>query len=129
MDRKRPVAGWRAATFAAALVAIMVNFLQPLAHAALRRDGGPVAAASLWGAFCITMGGEQDDQGSTPATAKIHECCLGLAHVNAVVEPPTAFVAIEPRVEVVRLTAQIDALASVVIRNGPSQPRGPPSLI
>src|SRR5262249_39305786 len=55
MDRGRPVTGWRAATFAAALFAITLNFLQPLAHAALLRDGGPVAAASLWGAFCIGM--------------------------------------------------------------------------
>jgi hypothetical protein len=129
MDRKRPVAGWRAAPFAAALFAITLNFLQPLAHAALLRDGGPVAAASLWGAFCINMGGEQNDQGSTPAVAKIHECCLGMAHAIAVAQPPTAFVVIEPRVEVVRLIAQIDALAAVGIRDGPSQPRGPPVLI
>jgi hypothetical protein len=127
MNRGRPVAGWRAATLAAALFAITLNFLQPLAHAALLREGGPVAAASLWGAFCINMGGENDAEGS-PAVAKIHECCLGLAHANAVAEPPTAFVVIEPRVEVARLTTQVDALAAVGIRDGPSQPRGPPSL-
>jgi hypothetical protein len=129
MDRKRPVAGWRAATFAAALFAITLNFLQPLAHAALLRDGGPVAAASLWGAFCINMGSEDDGQGTAPAAAKIHECCLGLAHASAVAEPPTAFVVIERRVEVVRFAAQIDALAAVGIRDGPNQPRGPPALI
>jgi hypothetical protein len=129
MDRKRPVAGWRAATFAAALFAITLNFLQPLAHAALLRDGGPVAAASLWGAFCVNMGGQDDSPGSLPAAAKIHECCLGLAHANIVAGPPTAFIVIEPRVEVIRLVAQIDALAAVGIRDGPRQPRGPPALI
>src|SRR5262249_22935269 len=127
MDRTRPVAGWRAATFAAALFAITLNFLQPLAHAALMRDGGPVAAAGLWGAFCVTMGGEDDaSQSSAPAAAKIHECCLALAHANAVAQPPTVFVFIEPRAEVIRLASQTEALAAVGIRDGPSQPRGPP---
>jgi hypothetical protein len=129
MDRKQPVAGWRAAAFAAALFAITFNFLQPLAHAALLRGAGPVAAADLWGAFCVNMGGEDDAQGSAPAVAKIHECCLGLAHATTVAPPPVAFEIVEPRVEVVRLVQQIDALASVGIRDGPSQPRGPPALI
>jgi hypothetical protein len=127
MDRGRPVAGWRAATFAAALFAITLNFLQPLAHAALLRDGGTAAAASLWGAFCLNMGGGQDEQSSVPGTAKIHQCCLGLAHANAVGQPPTAFIAVEPRLESVCLTPQVDALTAVGIRDGPSQPRGPPS--
>jgi hypothetical protein len=129
MDRTRPVAGWRAATFAAALFAITLNFLQPLAHAALLRDGGPIAAEGLWGAFCVNMGGEDEGQGSTPAAAaKIHECCLGLAHATAVAAPPTAFTLLELRVEVVRVVRQVDALAAVGIRDGPNQPRGPPSL-
>src|ERR1700749_2002687 len=110
MQRRRPVAGWRAATFAAALFAITLNFLQPLAHAALLRDGGPGAAAGVWGAFCVTRGGEDDGQGSAPSATKIHECCLGLAHASAVTPPPSAFILVERRVEVVRLTAQIDAL-------------------
>jgi hypothetical protein len=129
MDRKRPASGWRAATFAAALFAITLNFLQPLAHAALLRDGGPVAAASLWGAFCVNMTGQDDNQGSVPGAAKIHDCCLGLAHASIVAGPPTVFVVIEPRVEVIRLIAQIEALAAVGIRDGPGQPRGPPSHV
>ena len=44
MDRKRPDQGWRAAAFAAALFAITLNFLQPLAHAAMLRGGGTQAA-------------------------------------------------------------------------------------
>ena len=79
MDRKRPASGWRAATFAAALFAITLNFLQPLAHAALMRDGGPMAV-SLWTSMCTPSTGQDDAQDSMPAAGKMHECCLGLAH-------------------------------------------------
>ena len=129
MDRKHSVAGWRAATFAAALFAITLNFLQPLAHAAMMRAGGMDAAASLWGAFCMPAAGEDDTQSSAPAATKIHECCLGLAQAPALAEPPGAFVLVEPIAVVVRFTAAVDALAAVGIRDGPSQPRGPPSLV
>ena len=128
MDRRRPVAGWRAATFAAALFAITLNFLQPLAHAALLRDGGPVAVASRWGAFCISMGGDQDDPASVLAAAKIHECCLGLAQAQALAAPSSAFILVEPVVVVVRFAVEPDALSPLGIRDGPSQPRGPPLL-
>jgi hypothetical protein len=37
MIRRRLDQGWRAAALAAALFAITLNFLQPLAHAALMR--------------------------------------------------------------------------------------------
>jgi len=52
-----------------------------------------------------------------------------VAHATAVAEPPVSFELIRPSVEVVRLVRQVDGLASVGIRDGPSQPRGPPSLI
>ena len=127
MNRKRPVAGWRAVTFAAALFAITLNFLQPLAHAALMRDGGPEAMASLWGAFCMPSGaGEDQAQGSAPASIQIHECCLGLAHAPALAEPPGAFILVEPGEVAIRPASEFDALAAVGIRDGPSQPRGPP---
>ena len=48
-DRSHREAGWRAAAFATALFAITLNFLQPLAHAALMRDGAP---RELWSVFC-----------------------------------------------------------------------------
>ena len=41
MSRRRSDQGWRAAALAAALFAITLNFLQPLAHAALMRSGAP----------------------------------------------------------------------------------------
>ena len=92
MDRKRPATGWRAATFAAALFAITLNFLQPLAHAALMRDGGPMAV-SLWTSMCTSSAGQDDDQDSLPAAGKMHECCLGLAHAPTLAAPSASVVA------------------------------------
>ena len=45
MIAKRSDQGWRAMALAIALFAITLNFLQPLAHAAMMRDGAPSA---LW---------------------------------------------------------------------------------
>ncbi|WP_422000814.1 DUF2946 family protein [Reyranella sp.] len=120
MDRRSPVEGWRAAALAVALFAITLNFLQPLAHAALMRSGGP----SAWAAIC-KPGAVQDDQGSGPA-AQLHDCCIGLAHAPVLAAPPTEFILVE-RLAAIALPPQADpALAPVGIRDGPSQPRGPP---
>lgn len=123
MHRKRSDQGWRAASFAVALFAITLNFLQPLVHAALMRDGGP-GAAGLWAAMCLPDAG-QDQSGSTPA-GKSHECCLGLAHAANLTEPSTSFVAVERTVAIVRPLDSAQALSPVGIRDGPSQPRAPP---
>jgi hypothetical protein len=128
MDRRRPATGWRAASFAAALFAITLNFLQPLAHAAFMRDGGPMAM-SLWASMCAAATGQDDTQDSLPAAGEMHECCLGLAHAPTLAAPSTVFAVVEPlAVTVDRLLVVLDALAPVGIRDGPSQPRGPPSL-
>lgn len=123
MDRKRSDQGWRAASFAAALFAITLNFLQPLVHAALMRDGGPTASG-LWASMCLTDT-NPDQQGSAPA-AKLHECCLGLAHGPSLAEPSTSFVSIERTAEIVRPLDTARSLTPVSIRDGPSQPRAPP---
>jgi hypothetical protein len=129
MDRRRPATGWRAATFAAALFAITLNFLQPLAQAALMRDGGPMAL-SLWTSMCAASTGQDDSQDSLPAAGKMHECCLGLAHAPALAGPPMAFVVVAlVAVTVDRPLVALDGLAPVGIRDGPSQPRGPPSFV
>jgi hypothetical protein len=129
MDRRRPATGWRAATFAAALFAITLNFLQPLAHAALMRDGGPMAV-SLWTSMCAPSTGQDDAQDSMPAAGKVHECCLGLAHAPTLAAPSTSFVVAQPlAVTVERPLVALDALSPVGIRDGPSQPRGPPSFV
>jgi hypothetical protein len=128
MDRRRPASGWRAATFAAALFAITLNFLQPLAHAALMRDGGPMAV-SLWTSMCSSSAGQDDDQDSLPAAGKMHECCLGLAHAPTLAAPSDSFLP-APRIAIAvdRAPVALDALAPVGIRDGPNQPRAPPSL-
>src|SRR5262245_47226750 len=97
MDRRQPASGWRAPALAAALFAITLNFLQPLVHAALMRDGAPSA---LWSVFCSAAAAtDPDAHGSVPATAgQKHECCLGLAHAAASLAPSTVFVAVERQV-------------------------------
>jgi len=129
MNRKRSDQGWRAAALAAALFAITLNFLQPLAHAALMRSGMP----GNWAAMCLPsaqQGGVQQGDDQQPATAgTVHECCLGLAHAPALGEPSTSFVAIDRPATTVRPLETAEALTPVGIRDGPSQPRAPPLSI
>lgn len=124
MIRNRSDQGWRAAAFAAALFAITLNFLQPLAHAAMMRDGGP----ATWAAFCLPSATPADDDHAAPTAQQIHECCLGLAHAPMLGEPSPAFVAVEPPSCPVRPIAETDSLTPVGIRDGPVQPRAPPFL-
>jgi hypothetical protein len=129
MDRRRPATGWRAASFAAALFAITLNFLQPLAHAALIRDGGPMAL-SFWTSMCTPSAGQGDSPDSMPAAGKMHECCLGLANAPTLAVPSASFVAAPLfAVLVDRPLVAVDALARVGIRDGPNQPRAPPSFV
>ncbi len=127
MIRERSESGWRVASLATALLAITLNFLQPLAHAALMRDAGPEAAAKMWGAFCLPAAGQDDAQGSTPVAGKAHECCLGLVHAPMLAGLSTVFIRVEPTVVTTRFVVALDALSPVGIRDGPSQPRAPPS--
>ncbi|MBL6616108.1 MAG: DUF2946 family protein [Reyranella sp.] len=129
MNRRRSDPGWRAAAWAAALFAITLNFLQPLAHAALMRDGSP---STLWTAMCLPSlpkgDGQQQDDHRPASTAAPHECCLGLAHAPTLAEPSAAFVAIDRPAVTVRPLETAQALTPVSIRDGPSQPRAPPFL-
>ena len=127
MTGKTP-SGARALALVAALFAVTLNFLQPLAQAASMRDGNPSA---LWSMFCNSAVADPDSKSdATPAKSSgKHECCLGLAHAPALIAPPSAFVA-QPPVE----TAQAPSLPAeqrpaLAIRDGPSPPRGPPTLI
>jgi Protein of unknown function (DUF2946) len=132
MDRNRSDKGWRAAALAAALFAITLNFLQPLAHAALMRGGAP----ANWVAMClpnvqqggVQQGGAQqgDDRRSTPAAGTLHDCCLGIAHAPTLGEPSTSFVAADRPATTVQPLETAEALTPVGIRDGPSQPRAPP---
>lgn len=129
MIRKRSDSGWRVASMAAALFAITLNFLQPLAHAALMRDAGPEAAAKMWGAFCLPSANQDEAQGSAPTAGKNHDCCLGLAHAPVLGELSTSFVRVEAVATTIRFVAAVDAFSPVGIRDGPSQPRAPPSRV
>lgn len=133
MTRKRPDSSWRMASLAAALFAITLNFLQPLAHAALMRDGGPMsgsqAAAKMWGVFCLPNAGQDDAQGQMPADGKSHECCLGLAHAPVLAELSATFTLVEHIAIGAHFVVATDALLPVGIRDGPSQPRAPPTFV
>ena len=106
---------------AAALFAITLNFLQPLAHAALMRDGSP----ANWAAMCLP-GAQQGDEQNPASASTLHECCLGLAHASTLAEPSTSFVAIERPATAVHPLETAATLTAVGIRDGPSQPRAPP---
>lgn len=124
MIARRSPAAWRTVALATALFAITLNCLQPLAHAALLRDGAPVA---LWTEFCKSMAADADGKSQLPpASDKSHECCLGLAHVTAIVWPVQAHDAIEPTPRPVRFFSQIDSLEWRYRRGRPCQPRAPP---
>ena len=128
MIRERTESPRRACAFAAALLAITLNFFQPLIHAALMRDGMP---AALWTDLCTSAAGDSDGQSGPihgPADG-IHECCLGLAHAAVVPLPSVAFGLVEvPRAsEAVPLSTQ--RVAVVGIRDGPPHQRGPPTPI
>lgn len=130
MIAQRSESGWRATALAVALFAITLNFLQPLAHAAMMRDGMPSA---LWTMFCNATAADPDGQGAnragkTPMSAAPHDCCLGLAQAPAIAAPPVLFVAIEPvATSLPPLPAQ-EPVSSAGIRDGPTRPRGPPSF-
>jgi hypothetical protein len=81
----------------------------------------------LWNAFCSAAAAHPDGKsGSAPGVARQHECCLGLAHATAFVEPPSAFVIVEPAAALAASPLPSEQPTSVGIRDGPSQPRGPP---
>lgn len=109
-----------------ALVAVTFNFLQPLVHAAAMRDG---SASVLWSAFCKSAAaGEARSNGvPAPAGSDQHECCLGLAHAAAAIDPPATFV-LAPVAAVARSLPVVGQPSPGGIRDGPSQPRGPPFI-
>jgi hypothetical protein len=124
MSDRRHSAGWRATAFAAALFAITLNFLQPLVHAALMRDGAP---STLWSVFCNAA---PDSRSEAPLSAeKKHECCLGLAHAAALTAPAAAFTVVAAVATAVRPLQSLDHLTPVGIRDGPHRPRGPPAFV
>ena len=117
----------RALALATALLAITLNFLQPLVHAALMRDGAP---ATLWSVFCNAAPETRSNTGQDlPLTPDKHECCLGLAHAVTFTPPAAVFTLVARTAATVRPLASFDQLTPVGIRDGPHRPRGPPSFV
>jgi hypothetical protein len=115
--------------FAATLLAVTLNVLLPLAHAVSMRDGAP---GSLWSVLCSSAAAEPGsadrDTGSGPA-AESHDCCLGLAHAPALAAPPAAFTSLPPIEPALPSSLPAALRPAVAIRDGPTRPRGPPSLV
>jgi hypothetical protein len=128
MDRTGPVTGRRAVAFAAALFAITLNFLQPLAHAALMRDGGSMDAARFWGVFCLAAADSESGEAPIPDAGKIHQCCLGLAHATAMVAPSAIFTVEPPLARVASVMPAAPTIGTAGIRDGPLQARAPPLI-
>jgi hypothetical protein len=126
MSSSHASGGWRSTALLAALIAFTINVLQPLAHAALLRDGVPQA---LWTALCESDVAEpQSKSDRTPSTAAKHECCLGLAHASPIADPRQSCIAIvEPHFDVVRYVVSDRSITAPDERRHPSQPRAPPS--
>jgi hypothetical protein len=117
----------RAMGLAVALFAITLNFLQPLAHAALMRDGAP---SSLWSVFCKSAPQDPDSAtGSAPTAVIDHDCCLGLAHAPVLLAPWPAFTVLAPSTPALAPSLPVEQTGSAGIRDGPHRPRGPPSLL
>lgn len=126
MTGQRAPSSWQALGLAVALFAITLNFLQPLAHAAMMRDGAPGA---LWTAFCNPAATPDDAQNSAPGSAQKHECCLGLAHAASLAAPPAIFVLVATASVAIAPSLPAERPTATAIRDGPSRPRGPPSFV
>ena len=127
----RPVRSSPAGALFAALLAVTINLLQPLAHAVLMRDGGPGA---LWSAWCKAVAADPDSSTSAdrrapfrPQRAAQHDCCLGLAHAPSLAAPSDIFVLLLPIDSAARVLLPAAQRPSIAIRDGPPRPRGPPS--
>jgi hypothetical protein len=126
MDCGKSRSDRRAVALATALLAITLNFLQPLVHAALMRDGAP---STLWTVFCNAQDTRQDPRPDVPLAPDKHECCLGLAHAAALAPPAPVFTAVARIATTDRPLPAFDRLTPVGIRDGPYRPRGPPSFV
>jgi hypothetical protein len=127
----RPTRTPPAGALFAALFAITLNLLQPLAHAVLMRDGGPGA---LWSTWCKAAAADPDastvsDRNAPvkPDTSGQHDCCLGLAHAPSLVAPYDSFTVLPPIETAALALLPAAQRPSVAIRDGPPRPRGPPS--
>lgn len=120
----------KACAFFLALLAVTLNFLQPLAHAASMRNGAPgMAGPVLCRAANADLERSRSISGSTAPerAADVHDCCLGLAHAAPLVAPAGDFSTLTLIEGIALSVPTADQSASIGIRDGPPQPRGPPT--
>lgn len=127
MSAERSPSRIRAFVLAAALFAVTLAILQPLSHAVMLRMGGPEATAGLWEAICQTGTEGRSDQSDRP-TAKVHECCFGLAHAPVLIGLTVAPVLVARASESGPVALHHHHPTTGAIRDGPQQPRAPPLL-
>jgi hypothetical protein len=126
MFTKQPPSQIRTMVLMAALFAVTLAILQPLAHAVMLRTGGPEAAMSLWGALCQPSMDGQGEQGSGPSSANVHDCCFGLAHTPVLLGPVVAAVFGDLVPDSDLVASRHNHPTNGAIRDGPNQPRAPP---
>ncbi len=119
-SRSHPPAG----VLFAALLAITLNLMQPLAHAAMMRDGQP---GTLWASLCKTAAVDPEGADAPSEAGGQHDCCLGLAHAPSLAAPPEGFVLLPPTGAAILALLPQAQRPSVAIRDGPWRTRGPPS--
>ncbi|WP_428668757.1 DUF2946 family protein [Reyranella sp.] len=114
----------------AALLAVTLNLLQPMAHAVLMRDAGP---GTLWSGWCKASaadpkGPASPDRGApaSPTAPGQYDCCLGLAYAPSLVVPSNDFVLLLPMGGAALVLLPAAQRPSIAIRDGPPRPRGPP---
>ncbi len=115
----------RAVAFAAVLLSLTLGALQPLAHAMLLRGAGNSDLS--WRTFCLAAPEEAGkERPVAPADARRHDACsvlppAGLFPVDVDIVRADLHHDVQPLVrrEVTRTTSP---------RDGPAQPRAPPSF-
>ena len=83
-----------------------------------------------WSVFCKSAPDERSNaNGSAPASTVDHDCCLGLAHAPALLAPSSAFVLLPASTPALPPSLPVEQTGAAGIRDGPQQPRGPPTLL
>lgn len=115
---------FRSIALGVVLLAVTLGALQPLAHAMLLR----VAADSLptWRSFCRTASDAADDRSDAPTEARRHDACSALPQPWLVTDTGD-FVRADLPLDI-QPTTRHKAPPKASPRDGPVQPRAPPSF-
>jgi len=114
----------RSVALGAVLLAVTLGALQPLAHALLLRVAGDSLPA--WRSFCLTAADDVDDRSDAPTKARRHEACSALPQ-PWLVTGTDVFVRADLPLDIHPSTRR-EAPFKASSRDGPAQPRAPPSF-